>query len=526
MGKVGTTYYICKSNKWVEASALEYDTYHWSAGKDGDSKIGGVNTNNCYVYENKVWRSGNKTDCSLNLRGCTTLRQDTVGMGSDKVWQDTVGLGSDKVWHICDNKGWRTATDIEKDTATWGAGEFDGEVRVGQVNTSIYYIYGISNNVWRNATTLEKDTYDYTSNKDWSDGVDGEIKKGSITDTIYVFDATVWRAADDVEKVLGGCVSAIQDSVGKVGYAYYICNPRKWNVATALQYDTYKSVCSEDGKMFKGNVNTTTKYVCDNSVFRKANEIEVEADSACTSYNRNKYYILPKYDGKSNYSYYKCTAEGWSFTTEKLNQGTMIDERDGHEYKTIGIKSQMWMAENLNYADEENYPSMKDRNWCLNDVDSCAKYGRYYTWSAAIDSVYWAKQDKICGYEEIPDWCGLPNLVQGICPKGWHIPNNNEWNEMYLSIDNNYRNMQGNGFENWKKSTDKFGFSALPAGECNYLGFYADVGVVAYFWSSTEGHDDFNYGYPSYWHLDATSKNLIQHDYCKKNGYSVRCIKD
>ena len=71
----------------------------------------------------------------------------------------------------------------------------------------------------------------------------------------------------------------------------------------------------------------------------------------------------------------------------------MIDERDGHEYKTIGIKSQMWMAENLNYADSIGYPSMIGRNWCYNnELDSCAKFGRLYTWSATIDSVDWSKQ--------------------------------------------------------------------------------------------------------------------------------------
>ena len=215
VGKVGSIYYICRSNKWVEASAIEYDTYRWATGKDGDSKPGSVNTNNCYVYENSAWRKGNVNDCSLGLRGCTALRKDTVG------------LGSDNAWYKCVSQIWRTATDIEKDTATWGAGEFDGEIHAGQINTTTYYIYGISNNAWRNATTIEKDTYDYANNSVWVSGADGEIKKGAITDTIYVFDATVWRVADDIEKVLGGCVTAILDSVGKVGSTYYICKSRK-----------------------------------------------------------------------------------------------------------------------------------------------------------------------------------------------------------------------------------------------------------------------------------------------------------
>lgn len=512
VGKVGSTYYICKSNKWVEASAIEYDTYRWAAGKDGDSKWGSVNAKNCYVFEDKLWRSGNASDCSLGLRGCTVLRQDTVG------------LGTDNVWYKCVSKNWRTASNIEKDTATWGAGKFDGEVRAGQVNRTIYYIYETSKMAWRNATTIEKDTYDYTNNKDWGDGVDGEIKKGSITDTIYVFDAAAWRSADDVEKVLGGCVSAIQDSVGKVGDAYYICNPRKWNVATALQYDTYKSVCSKDGKMFKGNVNTTTKYVCDNSVFRAANEIEIEADSACTSYNRNKYYILPKYDGKNNYSYYKCTAEGWSFTTEKLNQGTMIDERDGHKYKTIGIKSQMWMAENLNYADSANYLSMLGKSWCQDvwyNKDSCVKYGRYYSWSATIDSIYWEKQGMTCGFAEDVEelQCSLPEKVQGICPDSWHVPSSSEWKTLYSVMGNNYKAMQAKGFPEWKNATDEYGFSALPAGYYSFGFEYNSVGNRTYFWSTSQGVSD-----ASSWYLNEKEAYLV--GVGKGLRGSVRCIKD
>lgn len=526
-GQINTNvYYIYETDKnaWRHATDLEKDTYDykknrdWTAGQDGDSKYGSVNTKNCYVFEDKTWRSGNETDCSLRLRGCTALRQDTVGKGTDKMW------------HICDAKSWRTATDIEKDTATWGTGEFDSEIRAGQVNKTIYYIYEIGKKAWRNATTLEKDTYDYTNNKDWTDGSDGKIKKGSVTDTIYVFDATAWRVADDIEKIIGGCVVATQDSVGKVGETYYICNPRKWKVATTLQYDTYRQECTKDGKMFYGNVNTAIKYVCDNSVFRVANEIEVEADSACTSYNRNNYYILPQYDGKKNYSYFKCTEEGWTFTTEKLNQGSMIDERDGHEYKTIGIKSQMWMAENLNYADSVNYPSMLGRNWCYNnELDSCAKFGRLYTWNAAIDYVYWKENGKKCGINQT--LCELPEKTQGICPDGWHIPNDTEWIILHSIMGNNYETMLAKGYSNWEKATDEYGFSALPAGLYSLPidDYFSDMGRTAFFWSSsTEIYclHDFCSISPKEWQLQADYSNLGGDDDVDASARSVRCVKD
>ncbi|MBR4398046.1 MAG: hypothetical protein IKT05_02520, partial [Fibrobacter sp.] len=216
VGKVGSTYYICKSNAWVEASALEYDTYKWVDGKDGDSKLGSVNAKNCYVFEKNAWRSGNSSDCSLKLRGCTSLRQDTVG------------LGSDKVWHICDAKA------------------------------------------WRDATTYEKDTFG------WKDSTDGAIKKGNVTDTVYVFDKTLWRATSAVEGKLGGCVAAIADSVGKVASTYYICKSGSWATATAVEYDTYRWSAGKDGEVRAGKINTTFYYIYDASkeTWRNASTIE------------------------------------------------------------------------------------------------------------------------------------------------------------------------------------------------------------------------------------------------------------
>ena len=582
VGKVSGTYYICKSNEWVEASTIEYDTYRWVAGKDGDSKSGSVNTTSCYVFETSAWRSGNASDCSLKLRGCTALRQDTIGKGSDKVWhicdakswrdattyeKDTFGwkdstdgaikkgnvtdsiyvfdktawraasnieakLGGcvnaiadsvgnvDNTYYICKSNTWVEASAIEYDTYRWIA-KNDGEVLAGQVNKTIYYIYESKNKAWRNATTYEKDTYDHKNNKDWADGTDGEIRKGSITDTIYVFDKTAWRVADDIEKMLGGCVTAIQDSVGKVGNSYYICNPRKWNIATTLQYDTYKHECTEDGKLFYGIVNTTKKYVCDNSELREASSIETEADSACTSYNRNKYYILPKYDGKSNYSYYKCTEEGWSFTTEKINKGTLVDERDGHEYKTIGIKNQLWMAENLNYADSAAYPSMIGKNWCFdNDEDNCIKNGRLYDGEAALHS-------------SVNTEINYSTIVQGICPNGWHVPNCLDWVRLDDAQDTIYHFYDGHPgmyiLGGNEAMTTHYDEGTFVKDEVNFSSSYWSS-YGNYDWSTGEyyeGCDNSGIGY--YW---TKYSNGASFDYgCGYLGYStcgfpVRCIKD
>ena len=497
VGKVGSTYYICKSGSWTTATALEYDTYKWSAGKDGDSKIGSVNAGNCYVYEDKVWRSGNANDCSLGLRGCTTLRQDTVG------------LGSDNVWRICDAKSWRNASNIEKDTATWGAGSFDGEVRAGQVNTSVYYIYGTLNHAWRNATTLEKDTYDYTNNMDWRTGTDGEIKKGSVTDSVYVYDASAWRTADDIEKELGGCVAAVADSVGKVGSTYYICVPRKWVVAVALQYDTYKKECLTDGSIVDGNVISSNKYVCDGGAFRAATEEDLRAGLGCTNYTRGEFRIL-----SGQYSYYKCGIDGWTFTIEKLNQGTMTDERDGNEYKVIGVGNQMWLAENLKFYVEQGV--CKESS-----ADSCAKYGIFYKWTTLMDI------DEIYDDEYAVDNLVYPH--KGICPDGWHIPQRKEWQTLENFVashiaDNSEENLPKHLIaDDWIVSDDKktkkglntFGLGILPYDGGSYAWYHSSDEHTSY------GHGTIVFGFDISYYSYSSSGFLG-----KGSFFPVRCVKD
>ena len=112
-----------------------------------------------------------------------------------------------------------------------------------------------------------------------------------------------------------------------------------------------------------------------------------------------------------------------------ISYGTMVDERDGREYKTVAVGSQVWMMENLNYEAANSV--------CQYDSqDSCARYGRRYSWSVAMDSAgILSGNGKGCGYG--PE-CSPAYPVQGICPHGWHLPSRPEWNTLFAAVENEY----------------------------------------------------------------------------------------
>lgn len=210
--------------------------------------------------------------------------------------------------------------------------------------------------------------------------------------------------------------------------------------------------------------------------------------------------------------------------TEQLNHemtyGEFLDTRDYQMYKTMTIGEQTWMAQNLNYAyigaefEFQGYIS-DSSSWCYdNAADSCAKYGRYYTWAAAIDSVAMANDvdnPQKCGYGRecmrLKPAALADNPIQGVCPSGWHLPSSAEWNALVTAVGGD-----GNG-------ADSLGFAVLPTGSRSSLGDFESEGKYAYFWSSTEYSGLSAYG-------ELFSKDVGNVNSRKMYGYSVRCVKD
>ena len=197
------------------------------------------------------------------------------------------------------------------------------------------------------------------------------------------------------------------------------------------------------------------------------------------------------------------------------------DERDGQTYRTVKIGTQTWMAQNLNYETANSY--------CYKDYASnCTKYGRLYTWAAAMDSVgTWSANGKGCGYRST---CTPTYPVRGICPEGWHLPDTTEWRSLFTAVGgfstagkmlkstsgwNDYSGWDGNG-------TDAYAFSALPAGNRGYDGNFHGEGNYAFFWSSTED----NSGNACRMYLGYSYDGAGLDNDGKDIGFSVRCLMD
>ncbi len=209
----------------------------------------------------------------------------------------------------------------------------------------------------------------------------------------------------------------------------------------------------------------------------------------------------------------------------------ITDPRDGKSYKTVKIGNQVWMAENLNYETANSY--------CYNNsADSCKKYGRLYTWAAAMDSAgQFSTNAAGCGFGTS---CSATNPVQGVCPNGWHLPSESEWADLFSTVGLRFnenaklgQNFMGATIlettKGWYKNSrfdliglDSYGFSGLPAGFRTKGGLFNDILINTFFWCST----DYSEGIAYDAFLSFGDMAGLYHSFHKYSALSVRCLKN
>jgi len=182
----------------------------------------------------------------------------------------------------------------------------------------------------------------------------------------------------------------------------------------------------------------------------------------------------------------------------------------GKTYNTVTIGNQVWLKENLDVGTMIQGNQNTSNNgiiekYCYNnDPNYCNTYGGLYQWDEAMQYTTSAG-------------------TQGICPSGWHIPTNAEFQTLAVNVgnDGNVLKAIGQGTGSGV-GTNTSGFSALLAGYRNNYGDFNFLGKYAHFWGSPEYNAASAYSLSLY-HSDS----YINFYYVSKGlGFSVRCLKD
>ena len=182
-------------------------------------------------------------------------------------------------------------------------------------------------------------------------------------------------------------------------------------------------------------------------------------------------------------------------TVATYAQTSLYDKRDGKTYKTVQIGTQIWMAENLNYATKSSM--------CYNkNQANCDIYGRLYSWKEA----------------------------KKVCPKGWHLPSDEEFETLAKFAGNRFvagkKLKAKNGWDDdWEESgngTDEYGFSALPGGICYEPGNCHNAGRNGSWWSATRLRTNYIENRDLYYNKD----NFFSTGGDNGDLFSVRCISD
>ncbi len=194
-----------------------------------------------------------------------------------------------------------------------------------------------------------------------------------------------------------------------------------------------------------------------------------------------------------------------------------VTDADGNKYPTMKIGQQIWMAKNLNV----DVPG----SMCYdNKPENCEKYGRLYTWEAAMNA----------------------------CPGGWHLPGKEE-TELFketvmVRVDQivTQKKLNAEPLErgedkwvnhlrdvSWKGGLNTFGFSALPAGllkspirAIDGITRFGYLGSIFRFWTSTvvttAAQEDTGSAFYLEFSNHSTGISVTKKDYA----FSVRCLRD
>ena len=199
--------------------------------------------------------------------------------------------------------------------------------------------------------------------------------------------------------------------------------------------------------------------------------------------------------------------------------GTSItDPRDGMVYATTLLGNHCWMAENLNYKKGQvpNPLSSPMTDNCLvekycppSDPTCSSVNGAFYQW------------DELVQYQNT-DGPGY----QGLCPPGWHVPTESDWQWLIDHADPSFVSPHANALVGSYFKDTFMTFKALMTG-VNYLGmewdFTSGTMTTTMFWTSTP---DGPFRAIARGMNDPYNHSVSRYASGRDNAFPVRCIKD
>ncbi|MCX6246052.1 MAG: hypothetical protein NTU98_15265 [Bacteroidetes bacterium] len=178
------------------------------------------------------------------------------------------------------------------------------------------------------------------------------------------------------------------------------------------------------------------------------------------------------------------------------------DPRDNTSYPTVKLGTLCWMASNLNYGTTIGSAGMQRDNctaekYCYSDNPvNCSSTGGLYMW------------DELMNYSPV-------QAVQGLCPPGWRVPVENDWNGLFLVY-------VSSGFAGSALKYDGFsGYNAFLSGvRFENVNWNFDSFAILY-WSSTQHAPDKAWAHG----MNSFNPSVSYYPSLKSNAFAVRCVR-
>jgi uncharacterized protein (TIGR02145 family) len=117
------------------------------------------------------------------------------------------------------------------------------------------------------------------------------------------------------------------------------------------------------------------------------------------------------------------------------------------------------------------------------------------------------------------------NDKRGVCPSGWKVPTQKDFNELILSLGGSEKaGLKMKNLMAWGDTTKMMEttiFNALPSGFVEISGILNQENVRACWWTKDEQHIETAYSYS----IGKMGTHIIRDKFYKKQGNSIRCMK-